>query len=162
MENSDNPKSLLENKKVWVSLLVLVIILTLGLVWFKFYKEAPQLESVIIKFNTLSPGEVASDIPVDILTEKDVEVIHTYTAISKENIRQSTLQYLSNKSLEDNINFFANYANRNYWILTAVSTTTQDAFYFYKKDNSRLSISVSYDQTKSKNIVDITVEMLNK
>lgn len=165
MENSADSKFSLKNKKVWVPL-VIILVIVFTLLGFNTDRQTNKIEepqkSVILEVKNLPSTEIVSNIPDGIFTEQNTEITNSYSALSVANTLQSTLQYVSEKSLKDNVTFFEAYTKKNGWVQTGVSTTTKDAFYFYQKGESRLSISVSYDQVRLKNLVDITVEVPNK
>ncbi len=127
-----------QTKKI-IILIVILAVLAAGAVLFKLHglktapgghKEQPG-KQFFGNITDLPAKQLPSDLPKDIIIEKDATVIHSYTATTPQNKQQSTVVYSTIKSPSSVIYDYTNYFFKNDWAVVTDNNTAQLANQIY-------------------------------
>lgn len=125
------------------------------------FSTKKSIKDINFTLDTLPATQITSSLPKDIFIEKDVKIISSFTAKSKDGLMtQTTLSYISNKSQAENAKFFADYTSQNNWSFLSRNPLSSEQVYI--KDQTVMTISLSLDKTTSKTIVEITIQESTK
>ncbi len=114
--------------------------------------------NVVVSHNI--QGEVPAHLPPDLVQEKDVHVVDSYSALDKKtNMYQQTYRYDSKNDIHTNIALYKNYLTKNGWsVQTATSTVpTLLQVITARKDIYTLSVLTHYNTALNISSVEITI-----
>lgn len=111
----------------------------------------------VIPITQISDKSIPQGIPAGLVTEKNTEVVQSYTARVGDK-EQFTYQYLSSIPLKDTIKSFENYLNENKWGIFSKQDLGIGFNYVYiNNEGSMLTISSVSTDNATKKLVTITL-----
>jgi hypothetical protein len=106
-------------------------------------------------------NKVPVAIPKDMISEKNVRVLDSYTAVTPKGVQQTTYRYVSNKSINDNAQYFSKYLQKNKWGYVTESKTPEYVFLSYSSQaNGDLTVTINFNRSIPGTVVDITIQKL--
>ncbi len=110
---------------------------------------------VISGFEQNLHNEVPSVLPKDVLFEKNVTVVESFTVKNAPGT-QYTYRYISKLSFGENYSYFFKTLRNAGWETKTVTRTDNDWFMFFAKPKQELNISYSFNKETKVGIIDIT------
>jgi len=147
------------------TLLVVLVLLVAGFLIFGSYQTvkikkpsepAIQSTSPPESIKQIPPEKLPSFFPAKIPLEKNAQVLQNYSQIIG-NKEQSTRQFISQKSLEENFKLYKKYLIDDKWEIINVTEGAEINSLSAKKAPNNLNITISQNKQTNQVIVDITL-----
>ena len=162
------------NKTSRVILLIVIFLALLGVIYAGYYYSPLNKKLHVNNVNSTyipkvqlvqTPGkELPPGITVNMIQEKNPEIIQNYSATNEKGDTQSTIQYVTKIRGLDNMNAYLKYLGTHGWPVYQPSAkmTSQTSFNLISyKGNSTMNVSMETDRVTGRNIVDISLVTKN-
>lgn len=142
-------------------LLILVAVLILAFVVFKFFISKPDsiivqepVKAIVNKAN-IDFSKLPDRFPTDIPIESGAKITQNYNARTPEGKFQATRTFVTEKSLTENIEFYTDFLNKDGWKTNL--SVDQVNFKMISGSKEREKINISADENKISKIKTITI-----
>ena len=158
LDEADNNENEIDIKKVLVFIIVVALIVTAGIVYWTQFRGGQDIV-VPVDVTNLDENKLPVGIPKDLPMEENAQILQNYEAKEQDsNNLQSTRQYISQKSLQENFDLYKKYLEDNNWVILT-ATDMDDLKGIMAKNNSGeiMDITFSKNQITDEITVDITL-----
>jgi hypothetical protein len=100
----------------WVKVAVAIIVAA-GLGWLAW--QSQQSDSLEVTTREVSPSELPGMFPEGFPLESGATVVQNYTATTPDGRQQATRAFVSNRSLERNMQTYGDYLSVDHWVVQA-------------------------------------------
>jgi hypothetical protein len=123
--------------------------------------SVPEETKLAVDLTPSADNKIPAAIPKDMISEKNVRVLDSYTAVTPKGVQQTTYRYVSNKSINDNAQYFSKYLQKNKWGYVTESKTPEYVFLSYSSQtNGDLTVTINFNKSIPGTVVDITIQKL--
>lgn len=154
-------------KKMLVGLIIIIALaigVTLVISMFKkddgAQQNTNQVESPIQSKTDIPVDKLPDKFPVNVPVEDGAEISQNYNASTKDGSVQATREFVTNKTLAENLTIYKKYLQDNGWIVSATVDTETYKMVAGSKEKQELQISIGENTASKVKTVSISLTQL--
>ena len=140
---------------------IIIIVIAAGLAYWFTQSEKTTEVAPNQTVTTAADGKTVSNFPDELMLEQDAAIKQSFSLADKSTgVNQPVVQYVSKRSLSENVVAYRNYLANNGWAISHEANPAENPTYFYASNKDGAQLNITFVESAGQ--VSVSIAYANK